>query len=504
MIFLIISITTMLVIRSYFIVKDHRNNVFSDGDAVIHLQYVKEYYKKNGSPIDMSDRYILDFSDYPTGFHKIFYYLKVPLSFIEVRGGIFTLIPDVIYTMMLFDAIGRFGAGSYYLLLFVPFLRCFFGSDARASHFNERSFGVLFGSAFLYAQSGYYIDNGFHWVLIGLASFSIASVTSKFALQAMTLYSIALSVLMADAGFLLLYIAALFFSIIVSNGYSKKVIEGLLRHSAFYREHLASRHYGLKNNYKELVSAVSNGNFIGTVTNSPVLKFITDVPLTIPFIYIIFNSLALDYWAVFWICACAFVIVISSEQLKFIGEPERYLEFALPAVFVSVSNNMENMPTLLLTAAIALSLYICISHYLNYYKRLVSGSGRVEEVVSLVNFVEKSSPNVILTIPLRISFMLGYHCCKKIKFVSNFVNIGVGENKEHYRELIPDVYPFVSSNFVALCKKYKVDYIVVDKRAVAYLHSIKPNYYYRFNKHHIIYETETIMVVNPYISCAPE
>jgi len=148
-----------------------------------------------------------------------------------------------------------------------------------------------------------------------------------------------------------------------------------------------------------------------------------------------------------------------------------------------------------------LVLYVFFSHYMKYYKRLISGGGRVDEIISLVNFVEEISPKVILTIPLRMSFLLGYHCKERIKFVSNFVNIGKGDNKVHYRELIPDIYPFVSSDFVPLCKKYNVDYVVIDKRAVAYLHSIKPDYYYRFNRHHIIYETETIMVINPYFSC---
>ena len=62
------------------------NNHFRD--SMGHLKHVQEYYRTNGSPMDVTGQYILDEADYPNGFHKIFYYLKISIPWLEKFGGL--------------------------------------------------------------------------------------------------------------------------------------------------------------------------------------------------------------------------------------------------------------------------------------------------------------------------------------------------------------------------------------------------------------------------------
>ena len=93
--YLFATIALTLLFRWVPAYLEQRNSVITEGDSMGHLMYVKEYYRTNGKPIDMSWLYILDSTDYPNGFHKLFYHLKISVSWLEKYGGYLPTIFDI-------------------------------------------------------------------------------------------------------------------------------------------------------------------------------------------------------------------------------------------------------------------------------------------------------------------------------------------------------------------------------------------------------------------------
>ena len=149
--FFCLSLLLLVSFRLVLFFLDRSKSTITFGDSMGNLKYVKEYYRTNGSPMDVTGQYILDEADYPNGFHKIFYYLKISIPWLEKFGGLIPIFCDSLLLLLITLAIYAFGGEQYEWLLAFPFLRTFYGNVGRANHFSERAYGGLWGNAYLFS-----------------------------------------------------------------------------------------------------------------------------------------------------------------------------------------------------------------------------------------------------------------------------------------------------------------------------------------------------------------
>ena len=371
----------------------------------------------------------------------------------------------------------------------------FISNDGRSSHFSERAYGVLWGNIFLGSMVAYYIQPDIIWIISAAVSFLIFSISSKFSWQATFFITILLSLFEQSIFFIGFYASTFILSIILSRGYSLKVLKGLIRHSCFYKKYLSIKYFNLTNHYKSFFGTFRTSGLrkklMLFLTNS-IFKFISDNPLNLAILFLI---LAQGEWGIFhsWaLTGIVLLFIIALEPLKFLGEPERYLEFSIIPTFVILSTSPLPYPisVIIITTIAMLYLLHCVLFIRNYKNKHLT-SHDMEDL--LYFFTNKEAHKTILTIPLRLSFFLGYFT-KNYKFVTLLSNIGTKKLQENYKNLIPDYYPFPGGNLSSYIKQYKINYIVTDKERIKTFETSIDNKYYTLNNYKIVHENNSYVV----------
>lgn len=481
--------------RLYIYVKlGSEGSLYTDGDSIGHLNYLKSIEENKGLVVDKLQGYVLDYNDYPNGFHKIVYLLKLPLTFIEKHGGLLPILFDYIYLLLAYIMLVIFAEGNEHWVILFPFLKILISNNGRSSHFSERAFGVLCGSAYLIATLVIFQAFSYSIALLSLLVFVVFSVSSKFAWQATFFISVVLTILLVDYFFVGWFLVCAVMSFVVTKGYSLRVLKGCVRHSIFYKNYLSKKYFGLPKHYFELLKLFGKSSLkrkAVILLNNSVLRVITDNPLNAVILLLLFLGGGDNVFFMASLAAIIVALFICTEPLKFLGEPERYLEFVLvPSLIVSAQSDISDFYfalILLLTLAIFLAQFFVLMVGANKKK-----SAQSEHMKQVVSFIESES-SAFLTIPLRLSFFLGYFN-RKSKFVTYFSNIAPGELGDKYKELIPDYYPFPGRDLSHYVADYQVKFIVVDVNKLKGFESTLGFSYYDFSNFDLVFENPSYLV----------
>lgn len=496
MIFFLLSLLMLLSSRAFIAYRLGRSAIITDGDAMGHLTYVKEYYRTGGRPIDLTYLYALDGPDYPNGFHKLFFLLKIPVPWLEKYGGYLPTLFDLLHLCLAGFVIYLLGGQYYEWLLLFPFLRVLWGNEGRSSHFSERAYGVLFANLYLVFVAVLYMTGDWWWGVLAILAFIVASISSKFAWQATAFFSILLPVATLSPFFILMYGLSVVLSFILTRGYSLHVLKGLLRHSAFYQQHMMSRNPSLRENYRELLDFKGGiKRYVYTVfTNSP-LRIVSDFPIFIIIAWAAFFHQATDFWSLWVFAGVGLVILIATRPLKFLGEPERYLEFCLVPAFVFLS--FLNPADYHVALGLCLLVIVGVLAFHVAFNLVARQKGWMQktqqDMLSLREFFTGIERKRIITVPFRVSFFLGYENHKN-QFMTLFSNVGTGEKKEEYRWLMKDRYPFMRGDIPAVIARYNLDYIVVHKSSVEFMNKTYEGGYYDLSPYKAVYENDSYAV----------
>ena len=447
---ILITIIVFLFTRIFFITRFGFNSAKTTGDSIGHLNILKNIYENNGKIVDLK-QYIFDTNDYPNGFHKIIYILKIPISVIEKYGSFIPSIFDGITLLSLIYFVLKFGGENIGWLILYPLLVIFIHNDGRAFYFGERSFGTMLGSIYLVSSSIYVYSNSLIFLSLAILCFTILSTSAKFALQAVIFITIVYSFLTMSHEYVLLLLICVLISFILTRGYSLKVIMGLIRHSSYIYKRMNIMKYSFSS-YNQLLKILFSFNtkkIINVLYYNPVCLIFTGFSIS-PLLIHSFFSLNVVPNQLNWVeplvlSGFVLTLLISFKSLKFLGEPERYLEFiVIPAfimlTYVPIQVNIYSLISILL---LIFGLFLKLSFL--YKSKRHTNIQFFQDQDSLIKFANKLENKIILCVDLRLSFLLGYYN-RNVKFVTIFGNIGI--NKEDlYTELVPVKYPFPNSDF---------------------------------------------------------
>lgn len=244
--------------------------------------------------------------------------------------------------------------------------------NARNMGLSPRSLGVLLGQAF--SLLVLYNLLHFSWLITGFILFiAILSVlSSQFTTQYIVFSSLLISVLFLHVWPLTVLFFSFFIPWIFMPSVMNKYFRGQLWHKYIFSKYL-SREYVLSARYsiwRDLAGDIlrqfkrnKKAAIIYTYTN-PFLLLIWAIPLFFPVLIIdglhaqtdplkrqllLFNSLGLLLFVVF-----------SFRKTRFLGEPERYVEFFVPTILLQFFLMHAPMETVLVAGIILYSL-ICLT-----------------------------------------------------------------------------------------------------------------------------------------------
>lgn len=494
---LLLSVLILIVSRLYLVKVCGQSSLYSDGDIAVHLGFVKEYIRTAGGPIRFNWRYTLEHDDYPTGYHKIFYYFGFSCEWLAKYGGIFNIIFDTCHLVLIYYFLKCFQVDTVWILLY-PISRFLISHEGRAATFNERSFGVFFGSLYLVCSFVFCETGDYLFLVLAAFSFLVFSISSKFAWQAVTFVMIFMCFALQSVMPIAVYCTSFIFSVFLSRGYALDVLKGLIRHSKFYESYLASRHYGLENNYKKIREISSFQSFIYEILNNRVFRSITDYPVMSFCIFILFSSSNYNLGHALVLFLLVIHLVFCTETFKFLGEAERYIEFCLPFVFLFVAKSSSAFNLTAVALIVAVYVVLFGFRYLKIVRDCRDTKARDDEYRAVVSYMSDIKQGLAVAVPFRLAYVVGLNLPaeNKIQFLMNYTNAPLGQNLETLKGIMPDHYPFIDKDTDSIIRKFSIDFLLVDKQAVNFLHAKTGGYYQRFNKYPIVFETATLMVID--------
>ncbi len=465
-----------------------------DRDEISHFTYVKEIQAQKGRIPSKIDAFLLNYNDYPNGFHKFIALLGIPQQRLEDYGRYIPVLFDVLLLFLIAGFIHLQGGHSYLWLLCFPFIRLFW-SKKTSIFFGERAFGVLWGNIYLVSVFAF-VQTG-HWGLLATAvlSFSVAAASSIFTNQATFFFSILMAIFLQDWRYLAVYILSLVASFVLTKGYSWTVIKGQVSYSILYQTFLSKIY--LKNNFYKNAIKVFNkfrfSKFKKEFFENPVYMSVSNCPIYVAFLILwLSHGATIEPLTAYALCGLLLCIVIATEPLKFLGQAERYIEFSVLPILAYLSFFSVRSHPILFGGVVFLSLWSVAYHIgLNKKGKKAPDLQEHSEYFELNDFLAQLPKSVILPIPTKIINFSVYKGSQH-RYVSTFVS---PDSHESFKELMPDCYTYPGSNLDFYIQKYQVSYIVLHKNAPEYMEKQMKQPYYNFENYKLIYESKTLAVL---------
>ncbi|MFH0851192.1 MAG: hypothetical protein V1876_00380 [Candidatus Peregrinibacteria bacterium] len=452
-------------------------------DSFAHRLFFRTLAKEHGCISHVRvPHYLLDAGyegpiTYPLGYHTLLHGFGLTEKAFDRFGHLLPTLWDALLIGATYAAMRHFGAAETKWLLFLPFQQILTFRIARAFHHSERAFGTLLSNLFFLSAIGI-LREGFQpvWMLLGVSSVIVATVSSKFAWQTMLLLTTISSLLLRNPIPIYWLLACIAASIVCTGGYAWHVLRGLLSHLRFCLRALLRQANGVSYHTSatvpELFRLARRRQWKDLVMRScehACFLIILLAPLTIVAADALWHARMLDATNVWWIAGVIAVLLVSLKPFGFIGRPERYLDgMMLPLVLSlsSVSFRSVDPPAFwlcVLLSALATAIST-IAVFWIYNASLRQRSADEAEAIAFLKRLATPSlhPPVLLSIPL-------WFCTKillsteKFRFLSFLGGVSDSRHAEAL-QILWNWIGIVTPSLQRVVDTYHVRYLVVDRR----------------------------------------
>jgi len=320
-----------------------------------------------------------------------------------------------------------------------------------------------------------FLDGGLVSLLLAGFFGGLLFLTSKFAVQVFLMFYLIFFVLFWDMTWLEVPLISLFVAFLFSRGKYMEIALGHLEHCQYYRKAISRRFYLVtnKNRWKDLKHVILNlyrapGEAARTLLmdNTYALMLIKNCQL----FYLIFlfyaGILVMDKAGIFflvWLGASLLIFFITSlKPFLFLGEADRYLEYALYPQFLLICMGNRLFPFAYWMLGYEIALYaLFIAIFIYTYSEKGRNLPAFEEAVSFIRSEEHIGR--ILPLYLNDAVQLAYESGKGIAhFSGNFRNRFFPF--EEFLSFYEKVYPFPNENLKSLMRRYHYDVIYFSQK----------------------------------------
>jgi len=450
---------------------------------------------------------------YPFLYHYLLacFPLKYRLWAERLTGAFFDTLSLILIYLFSGWAVRRMGGGHPLTLLpiWVAALYAFspallkIGSGPRAYNGSPRVLGQSLYLLHLFAAYYAYANHGIAAVAISMLAGAAIIITAKFGTQVLFFFGLFFSVVM-DWRYPLLLIGSLILSVPLTKGRSLVVLQGHARHSIFYLKYLQKAY--LYPSHPTLIQYLKRA-FHGLChlvhcrwmaalnwyyTESFFIHFLVTVTpqfLFLPAIWQKAKDSSIESFLFMWAgMGLLWFFLTKTKNLLFLGEGERYLEYALfPSIFLVAGHLLLSDRISLLYVWLGYSMTSAAFYLRQYLKETPSDFDETEKLFSKLN---ELSEGVILPIgPFHWEAL----------YRSKFPVLTYGTNMDERRmcsdefKLLYGRFPY-SPFFREVLDRYHISYIITNRSCLDhYLKNIMKNPQDLYNTTEPLFETKTLI-----------
>jgi len=307
-------------------------------------------------------------------------------------------------------------ANSFQILLYAPLLLLssgilFDGQNARNTGLSARSIGFIIGQIFTYCC--YFYFRGDYYVIFSFPLLMLLSLlASQFTTQFIIIASVILSLLFMDYLFILSNISGILLFALFFPSTSKIYMVYQWKHKKYYAKYgtkivLLAQRMSIWCDFIHIARFLKEKGIPGSLSymyNNPIVKVLTGVPCVMFVLYIILRQFHYDKYFIdsnlvvlMKIIVASFVVFIitSFKYTRFLGEPERYVEFTVSIACAVAAIQFVDQPLLvILIVILGLPRLIVECHLIPHLKTIFTNKGKMRNIgidlSSLRKEIEKS------------------------------------------------------------------------------------------------------------------
>ncbi len=352
-------------------------------------------------------------------------------------------------------------------------------ADGRSFSINGRAFGGLVYTLSMIFLFRWQLDSNIGWFLGAVFCGSLVFLSSKFAVQAFILINFVLSIFCMNFIYLLLPFLSFLGAVALSGGTYLRIFKGHLNHLFFYYTTLQYKHlfvlairspwFTLKQAFKA-IKAGHIRNFFVELYRIPLIKLLTHLPLLFPCFILFYNYKTICETILFkWLMSSLIIfLIISIPKFSFIGEAERYLEYAILPITLFTAMWLYTLNNLSFVVLIGVYFVFCLCLISANFWAAVhfkAGSKNPKAEKDLINLLRKYSTDKlrILTIPTLLGRRIALetpHCV--VEHAGNMAT--TTKAREDFNLIYPRYYDLPNMDLSLLCQKFQINTIIANHR----------------------------------------
>ena len=426
--------------------------------------------------------WIIEVINFITLFSFLFFTFTIyPFLSVELSREIFVLIAGLVYIL-------------------TPFSFALW--NAKNAGISTRGFGLMLGMIYQFLITYYIISDNNYWLLpfIFLIVFIIL-VSSQFAFQFVILSSPFFSLGYKNLFFLIMPLIAVGMFFLIMPKVAENWIKGQYWHKMIYYKYLAKililkNRYSiwrdfiwdfwnkLNKDFKSSIFYIYYNPLVSVCIGFPTLMImilffsvnrnIQDKILNDEVVYVFFVPI---------LVSLIIFLFTSFRRTRFLGEPERYVEFTTPYISI-LGVFLLGKNILLIGVIITISIILIIFQFIVSW--IVSKKNNHEQNVAKIKKIIKSSvpkdKKILHIFSNNIDLLKFFLDNKRFKIlIPNLTSLYTG--KFHFKEIFPETYITVSSKIILpLIKEFEIDCFILDTNYVSDTNRILKNEYLLFEK----------------------
>jgi hypothetical protein len=462
------------------------------GDTASHLAMIKAIRDNRHRVPDPLPRWLPEQRlNYPIFFHWLLSFLSPAalLRFERISGAVIDTAHNSLTMLLAYFLLLDQGAGSGLAasgaalagLLFALSPRLIRPRE-RVLYLNPRPFGNLLVSMGFLGTLWFVWQGSWVVLAIGIIALALASITHKFTLQAIVFLAPLLSILTGSIWFVVALGFGLIVAILITRGRALRNWRSHIDYSRLYRSHIAPRFpivrdtawTILRNAFRamrrggnwrrELIKLVFN-NEIDWIVQLAWLAPVGYLLVMVMVQSIQVPSEVLDLGA--WVLGMVLIgLMTSMRPLRFLGQPTRYLEYAvLPGsvilAFLAVA--LPELPSGRIVVASVLALFMIVVALYYAVALLVQRRIRLDDFSGAVAWLAEQPPQVVLCAPVHgFSSAVWTDTDHTIVGWLGQMNDQTSENwLEDYLLLCPEQHFVLPNDLREIAERFGVDMVLV-------------------------------------------
>ena len=425
--------------------------------------------------------------NYPSFYHILLSYFSSTV--VKLVDKYFALLYDTIAGTLAFWVYAEYYAHGWDWGLYLMSLGLFIVSPTltfiytgpRAYTLTPRNFSQLlffFVALCVVLWDFKFFSDPFDFIVAALASVSLITLilSSWFGVQKLFFSVIIYTLFTFDFSYAIYMLIALIWLFVFIPGFTKRTVGGGFSNMKFC--HLYLRSIFRNPSFKLFFQYVSEGRvhdaFYFMIIHRDVLAIFKTLDFWAIFVTLFFTSftffdgsLSSKISALTLSGAIAFGLTMF-PLLKILGEPQRYLEFVYPLIWILFLPILE-IPFVMVGAAVVFALYMLINlKYIKDIESWGSSAQKLRDLADVLSGVSDNPENAFLPINTHDARNL-YGLCQGKVYCHVFI---FGDVKEASPEELDAyvLFPYLHSSRVKpICEKYNINYVICHKPSLNYV-----------------------------------